>query len=65
MSKGVALSVSDRAAELHHAMITSNGPGHLYKQVDMKELVKVRDMNELVRYTQELLNNVSTLSFSQ
>lgn len=56
---GVSLNVSEKAAELHHAMINANGVGHFYKQVEMVKLIKVKDMNELVRYTQELLNNVS------
>lgn len=58
---GLNLSVSDKAAELHHAMVTTESAGHHFKQVEMQDLIQAKSQNELMRYVQELLNSVSIL----
>lgn len=56
---GPSLAISDKAAELHHAMITTKPEGFLFQQNEMQDLIRAKSLNELFKYTQELINNVS------
>lgn len=56
---GSALNrLSERAAELHNEMMNNQPPGYLYKQPELQELVRAKSINELMRFVQELTDNV-------
>lgn len=50
--------ISERASELHHDMMNSQHLGYQYKQPELQDMAKAKDINELMRYVQELTNNV-------
>lgn len=65
MTEAVASALtrlSDRAAELHNEMMNSQPQGYMYKQVELQDLVKAKNINELMRYVQELTDNVSIMN---
>lgn len=53
-----ALNLSSKASELYHAMISSQPMGYLFKQTELQELIKAKDLNVLMKFAQELMNNV-------
>lgn len=60
MSEAVANALtrlSEKAAELHNEMMNSQPQGYMYKQPELQEMVRVKNINELMRYVQELTDN--------
>lgn len=51
--------LSEKAAELHNEMINSQPPGYMFRQPELQDLVRVKNVNELMRYVQELTDSVS------
>lgn len=52
-------TLSDRAAELHNEMMNTQPEGHMFKQAELQDLIQAKNINELMRYVQELTDNVS------
>lgn len=55
---GALTRLTEKAAELHNEMMNSQAPGYMFKQPEMQDLVRVKNVNELMRYVQELTDNV-------